>query len=172
MAWPLVGLGLLTKNPVNRDVFACCVIIFTSLSIICVAAGSSFVSSVCVPVDAILGATGLLKKENMGSFFDVVSLKAGVGRAIWVLATALTVGLVVTLTLSKTAALGLGLPPKREPRAARGSSFAAAVGFISSGCFTGTVGVAAACSCAGGAFCSVRCVGAISLGTGWACPRG
>ena len=66
----------------------------------------------------------MLKKENTGSFFAALALKLA-------LATDLTVGFVVTLTLGATVALGLGLPPKREPRAARGSVFAAAAGFTS-----------------------------------------
>ena len=172
MAWPLVGLGLLTKNPVNGDAFACYVVISTSLSIACVAAGRSFVSIVYVAVGAILGTTGLLKKENTGSFFVAGALKAGVGRFILILSTGLTVGLAVNLTLGVTAALGLGLPPKRELGVSRGSTFAAAAGFTASGCFAGAAGLAAAGFCAGGAFLSVGDVGATGSGTGWAWPRG
>ena len=103
-AWTVVGLGLLMKNPVIGEAFACCVVVSTSLSITCVTVGSGFVSITCVAAGAIYGAAGLLKKENTGSFFAAVTLKTGVGRAIFILVldTGLTVGLTLTLTLSAT----------------------------------------------------------------------
>ena len=65
--WSLVGLDMLTKNPVNRDAFTYKCVVSGFLAIDHLAIGGNFVSIKHVPVGTGLGAIGLLKKQDTGS---------------------------------------------------------------------------------------------------------
>ena len=132
-----------------------------------------FVSIALVAAGASFWATGVSKKEN----FFAMALGGGPGvegAGVWaVLVVGLKVGLVITLALGVTMALGLDLPLlKRKTRATRGSNCAASASFSVSLCFVGAAGVKATISFASDDVSITKGVRASGSGVGTALVMG